>query len=135
MKILLKQAFGFFGLSGIGWLMDMTIYTIFTSIGFPTIVSNIISSGVAVTFVYIVSTKKMFINKNESFDLEKKYIMYIVYQIVVICVFSFIISKLAISLESVSFLESFAKISAKIIVTPFTMLINFAFMKFLIEKV
>jgi len=135
MKKLFKQAFGFFGLSGIGWLMDMTIYTILTSIDLPTIASNIISSGAAVTFVYIVSTKKMFTNKNESFDLKKKYIMYIVYQIVVICVFSFIISKLALSLEDIPFFVDFAKISAKIIVTPFTMLINFAFMKFLIEKV
>ena len=50
---------------------------------------------------------------------------------------SCIIFKLANALinTNISLLIKFNSISAKIIVTPFTMVINFIFMKFLIEKV
>ena len=72
MKKIFFQAIKFFGISGIGWLIDMVIFTALTNLEVNTILSNIISSLVAVTFVYFTSTKKIFINKNEQtiFDLD-----------------------------------------------------------------
>lgn len=66
MKKIFFQAIKFFGISGIGWLIDMVIFTALTNLEVNTILSNIISSLVAVTFVYFTSTKKIFINKNEQ---------------------------------------------------------------------
>ena len=134
----IKQAFMFFGISGIGWLMDMTIYTVMANLTkVEPMIINIVSSIVAVTFVYITSTKKLFVNKKNAISLKKKYIIYVVYQIFIILLSSYIIGILALGLGgfNYSFIIKFAKIIAKIVVTPFTMVINFLFMKFLIEKV
>ena len=143
MKNIIKQALSFFLISGIGWLMDVTIYTFLTNIGLHVILSNIISSTVAVTYVYITSTKKLF--KNDSkYSLKIKYIMYIIYQICMILISSYVVYLISNWLLNVdinslkglfNFIINHAKLSAKILVTPFTMVINFIFMKFLIERV
>lgn len=137
MKKIIIQAFSFFGLSGIGWLIDMSIYSILTYFNVYTILANIISSFVAVTFVYLTSTKKIFVNINDSFNVKKKYIVYILYQVIIVLISSTIINLIAENLVNIDIklITDYAKISAKIIVTPFTMITNFIFMKFLIEKI
>ena len=137
MKKFLLQAFSFFGISGIGWIMDMLIYTILTQNSINTFISNCISSFVAITFVYLTSTKKIFINNNNSFNLKKKYILYIVYQIIIITLSSYFIGLISDMLiySNFIFFVNYSKICGKIIVTPFTMVTNFLFMKFLVEKV
>ena len=134
-KNIIKQAFHFFIVSGIGWLIDMLIYTIISHY-LPVFMANIISSTVSVTYVYIVSTKKIF--ANAGIDIKIKYLIYIIYQIIMITTFSFVISGLAKFLGQVvksNFVLKYSKICAKILVTPITMVLNFLFMKFLIEKV
>ena len=73
MKKIIVQAISFFGLSGIGWIIDMCIYSIMSNFNIQTIIANIISSFVAVTFVYTTSTKKIFKNINKDFNVKKKY--------------------------------------------------------------
>lgn len=136
-KPLLIQAFNFFCISGIGWLIDMSIYTILTSFTQTnTIVANIISSIVSVTYVYVISTRKTFINASTNINLKKKYMFYIIYQICMILFSSTMIGKIAniFSNVSIEFLAKNSKIMAKIIFTPITMIANFIFMKLLIEK-
>lgn len=137
MKKIIIQAFSFFGISGIGWLIDMSIYSILTYFNVYTILANIISSFTAVTFVYLTSTKKIFVNINDSFNVKKKYIVYILYQVIIVLISSTIINFIAKNLVNfdIKLIADYAKISAKIIVTPFTMITNFIFMKFLIEKI
>lgn len=138
MKKLIIQALKFFGVSGIGWLMDMSIFSILTFFSLSEVIANIISSFVAITFVYSVSTKKLFQNKDKNLDLKKKYILYILYQIVIVSISSLTIGGIASLIEknvSWDLLLKFSKIAAKILVTPFTMILNFLFMKFLIERV
>ncbi len=133
---LLNQALHFFLISGVGWLMDMLIYSILSNF-IPVMVANIISSSVAVTYVYIVSTKKIFENTSKI-NIKTKYVFYILYQLGMILGSSFVIGKLTnflIKNINIKFILKYAKICAKILVTPFTMVINFIFMKFLIEKV
>ena len=137
MKKIIIQAFSFFGISGIGWLIDMSIYSILTYFNVYTILANIISSFTAVTFVYLTSTKKIFVNINDSFNVKKKYIVYILYQVIIVLISSTISNFIAKNLVNfdIKLIADYAKISAKIIVTPFTMITNFIFMKFLIEKI
>lgn len=137
MKKILVQAISFFGLSGIGWIIDICIYSIMCNFNIQTIIANIISSFVAVTFVYITSTKKIFKNINEDFNVKKKYIVYIVYQILIVLISSIVINFLSNEIINceVNIISNYHKIFAKIFVTPFTMITNFVFMKFLIEKV
>lgn len=138
MKKIFFQAIKFFGISGIGWLIDMVIFTALTNLEVNTILSNIISSLVAVTFVYFTSTKKIFINKNEKINLNKKYVVYIIYQVLMILASSTLIGLInngIILYFNYEIFLKYSKIIAKILVTPLTMICNFIFMKLLIEKI
>ncbi len=138
MKKLLLQALGFFGISGIGWLMDFAIFTVLGFLAWtPVEVNNMISSGVGVTFVFIFSTRKLFQNTGRI-PLPVKYLIYIVYQILLISAVSVLVGWLSGWLFGVIPWEGIARFSpiiAKILITPFTMVLNFIFMKILIEKV
>lgn len=132
---LLLQALHFFLISGMGWLMDMCIFTLLTKISpLPTMICNMISSIVAVTYVYITSTRKTFVN-NSSKSLKNKYILYIIYQICMILLSSALIGLIASFLGKINIelISNYCKIIAKIIMTPVTMICNFIFMKWLIE--
>jgi len=133
---LIKQAFKFFGISGIGWLIDFLIYTILTSVfKINVYVSNMISSLVGVSFVFFVSTRKLFIN-HSKINLKIKYLIYVIYQVILI----FTVSKIMLMLKNVfldfnfNLIKNYLDLIVKIIITPFTMIINFIVMKKLIEK-
>lgn len=138
MKKLLLQAFKFFCVSGIGWIIDFCIFLTLTKLGVSEVIANIYSSFAGICFVYAVSTKKLFKNMNENFNLKKKFIVYILYQVVVVSISSFVIgglNGLIIKNIDIKLIHDFSQLVAKIIVTPFTMVLNFIFMKFLIERV
>ena len=49
----MKRFFGFIGISGIGWLMDMAIYSLLTmAAGLPVALANCLSSFAAISFVF-----------------------------------------------------------------------------------
>lgn len=135
MKKLIKQALNFFGISGIGWILDFIVYTILTSLFKINVdISNMLSSLVGVTFVFFVSTRKVFIN-NSKINIKVKYIIYIVYQIILIFIASKIMLLLKDYLINIDLIAKYINIIVKIIITPFTMIINFIVMKNLIEKI
>ncbi len=136
MKRLLGQAVRFVGLSGIGWILDFCTYIVLSRICKNLVLDNFISSWVGVTFVFIFATRKIFEN-NSRIDLKWKYLIYIVYQVILI----FLVSKLLglidsfiVSNISLALVTGFSAIIAKILVTPITMIMNFFVMKGLIEK-
>ena len=136
MKRLLGQAVRFIGLSGIGWILDFSTYIVLSRICENLVLDNFISSWVGVTFVFIFATRKIFEN-NSRIDLKWKYLIYIVYQVLLI----FLVSKLLglidsfiVSNISLALVTGFSAIIAKILVTPITMIMNFFVMKGLIEK-
>lgn len=133
---LIRQALNFFGISGIGWIIDFTIYTLLTKLFNLNInVCNMISSFVGVSFVFFMSTRKLFIN-NSKINIKIKYIIYVIYQIILIVAVSNIMVLLKDNLLYIDIylIVKYINIITKIIVTPFTMIINFVFMKNLIEK-
>lgn len=136
LKRLLGQAVRFVGLSGIGWILDFSTYIVLSRICENLVLDNFISSWVGVTFVFIFATRKIFEN-NSRIDLKWKYLIYIVYQVLLI----FLVSKLLglidsfiVSNISLAVVTRFSAIIAKILVTPITMILNFFVMKGLIEK-
>ena len=135
MKLLLIQFIKFLFVSGTGWLIDFGLYSIFTGIfGLEVIYSNIMSSIPAITFVFIISTKKIFKENQKEFSIKQKYIMYFLYQMILI----FLVSLLAQLLYKISINNSinfsFLKIAIKITITPLTMVLNFFVIKYLAEK-
>jgi putative flippase GtrA len=136
LKRLLGQAVRFIGLSGIGWILDFSTYIVLSRICENLVLDNFIRSWVGVTFVFIFATRKIFEN-NSRIDLKWKYLIYIVYQVLLI----FLVSKLLglidsfiVSNISLAVVTRFSAIIAKILVTPITMILNFFVMKGLIEK-
>ena len=138
LKKILRQFIKFLFLSGIGWLIDFTLYLIFSNrFDFKIIYSNILSSIPAVTFVFFVSTRKIFIKNKKGLTLKEKYFIYFLYQAILIITISLlgqylyllILKNIAVKIEL-----KILKLIIKILITPITMLINFIVMKFLVEK-
>lgn len=137
MKKLFLQFFGFVGISGVGWLIDFSIYTALTSFtDIPVVYANMISSFPAITLVFLVSTRKIFKNGGHL-PLWARYMLYLLYQLVLVTLVSVAAGKLALWL-AVLFggkLAAFSKLLAKIIITPVTMTVNFLVMKIMTEKI
>lgn len=126
----------FVGLSGIGWLIDLMVYTMLSyKTGIP-FWSNIISSCIGTTFVFLFSTRAIF-KHNKKMPIMVKYLIYIVYQIILI----YLISRLLTMINSFMLLcfsgkmiMKFSLLIAKVIVTPVTMTLNFFVMKAIVEN-
>ena len=139
MKRLIIQAFKFFSVSGIGWLLDFGIYFVLTSsFNLNVLVANILSSIPAITFVFLTSTRIIFRNRTQ-FKLHYKYVLYLSYQIVLLLCVSGLgqwLFEMAISshLSDSVFITSNLKLIVKIAIAPITMIMNFFVMKLIAEK-
>lgn len=133
----IKQAFEFFLTSGIGWIIDFTVYGLLGKVSLNVFLSNLCSSFCGVTFVFIASTRKNFTVKESKVSLKQKYVIYLLYQVLLILVVSLVLKFIYGMLQQIAIpmLAHNAKLGAKILVTPFTMIINFIVMKMLIEKI
>ena len=125
--------------SGIGWIIDFSLYSIFTTfLGISVLYANMISSIPAVTFVFIVSTRKTFSNNTTNISLKQKYFIYIIYQFMLLLIISNLGQWLFDIMKTipciVRILDGYIKVFIKLIITPVTMTINFLVMKGLIEK-
>lgn len=136
LKNLIIQAVKFIGVSGIGWILDFFIYTCLGLWSENLILNNTISSWVGVTFVFIFATRKIFKNKSRI-SLKWKYLIYIVYQIILIFLISKFLGLINIFIINnidLQIIKDFSPILSKIIITPITMILNFIVMKNIVEK-
>lgn len=134
---LLQQAIRFVGLSGIGWILDFCTYTVLGCFSGNLVVNNVISSWVGVTFVFLFATRKVFQN-NSRISLKWKYVIYLLYQCVLIFLVSLLLQKVDAAITkwvTIELVQSYSAILAKIIITPITMTLNFFVMKGVIEKI
>jgi len=119
---LVRTIIGFAGVSGIGLLLDFSLFETLDLIeGHPSI-ANVISSTVGTSFVYFASVRNVF-RYNGKF-MFVKWIIYIIYQVLLITTVSFIIGNLSENFRIQGWV-------IKISVTPFTFLTNFIFMSVL----
>ena len=126
--------------SGIGWIIDFTIYSILVYL-FDVNVStaNFISALPAITFVFIVSTRKTFEKNNSRIPLKFKYLIYVVYQFVLVSLVSIFAGFLnSLPVEdyiSISLILDFKELIIKCIITCITLVCNFFTMRILTEKI
>ena len=98
--------------------IDLILFTTLTSVvGFPVYISNLISSGTAITFVYFTSGK--FVFKDSTYSTGR-YIIFISYFAASINFFSYIISALVDKLSLIPLI-------AKIITLPISFFVNYFF--------
>jgi len=139
-KNLIRQIFSFLFVSGIGWLIDFSVYTFLTQLySLPVLISNCISSCPAVIWVFWFSSKKIFAAKKSGLKLYQKYLIYFAYQLILVVCISILAQYLyrwliSIGTSDQDILHKYGKILIKLAVTPVTMTVNFIFMKNLIEK-
>lgn len=140
MKKLLLQALRFFAVSGTGWILDFSLYIILTNfLNFNVAYANMVSCIPAVTFVFIVSTHKIFDYNKSQVPLIGKYLIYFLYQLVLVFCVSWLGQAIFLWLSStylmrIAIIASHLKLICKIIITPVTMTVNFFVMKYLSEK-
>ena len=127
----------FIGLSGIGWLLDLCTYMTLGIFSPNLFMNNMISSWVGVTFVFITSTRIIFRN-NIKIPLKYKYLIYLIYQAVLIYFISLLLRQVNAFILvnfSLTIIVKFAPLFSKIAVTPITMILNFLVMRGVIEKI
>lgn len=137
LRKLMNQLVKFILVSGIGWMIDFVIFYILSGIfHFSVMVSNIISTIPAFTFVFLISTRKIFRKKTGNISLMAKYAIYFTYQIIFVYVVSFIGQKVFELLCGANLLSDITllKLAAKIVITPITICCNFIMLKVLTEK-
>lgn len=136
LRQLLRQILRFLGLSGIGWLMDFTVYTLLSLRMENLALVNVLSSLVGASFVFLFSTRFVF-RDSHRIPLGLKYAIYIVYQLLLIFLISKLLAWIAAGIALYApwaLLRKLAAVLSKIIVTPITMTVNFLVMKAVIEK-
>lgn len=137
-KSLLRQILEFLGISGIGWLMDFSVYSVLTVFGVPAGIANFLSALPALTFVFFFATRKTFTRNERGIPLGWKYALYVLYQFLLLTGVSFLNQALFNLLQGAlpegSFLSSVCALLTKIMITPITMLCNFLVLKRLAER-
>lgn len=135
---LVKQGISFILVSGIGWIFDFSTYLILTGVfNLNVMISNMISAIPALSYVFSMSTKKIFEKSNSKLSLKTKYFIYFIYQIILVTTVSFIaniIYKYFINIITLPLIIKYLKIFIKLVITPITMILNFIIMKNLTEK-
>ena len=136
MAKLMAKFIRFIGISGMGWIIDFVLFTLLTGVfRLPVALSNYISSIPAITLVFFLSTHKLFVCRPNGLSLRAKYLLYVVYQFLLLTAVSFLAQWLAVVLPlSLPFLSGLAKPASKILITPITMICNFFALKYLAEK-
>ena len=126
----------FYGVSVLGWIIDFSIYNALIFLSDINISSiNIISSLIGVTFIFIFSTSRIF-DRGNKLDIKTKYIIYIIYQVILILSVSkvLLIFKVYLLSFDISFFVTYANSLSKILITPITAILNFIVMKSIVEK-
>ena len=138
-KKIIKQFIPFVMVSGIGWIIDFSVYFVLTHfINLNVATANIFSSIPAITYVFLMSNKKIFKNNNSKLKIQYKYLIYFCYQLILVfCVSMFgeFLYNILQDKITITFLLENLKMVIKILITPITMTINFIVMKNLIEKI
>ena len=139
LKDLIRKAVKFFFTSGLGFLMDFSVYTLLTvKFGLGVMPANCMSSLVGASFVFIVSTSRIFEKKEGGLPLYAKYIVYILYQLTLIFFVSWLGSRINSGIHSIFTAElilKYSKLLSKVVITPFTMICNFLVTKTITEKI
>ena len=135
-KKLFSQFVKFLFISGIGWLIDFCLYTVLTiKFNLKIFYTNIFSSIPAISYVFLVSTRKIFTKSHRNnLTIIQKYIIYFIYQLLLIFLISIVAQNLYTLVGKYNLNFKMMKIIIKILITPVTMTINFFVIKYLTEK-
>lgn len=137
MKQLLTKFVQFVLVSGVGWLIDFSVYLALTAaMGRSVLVANYLSSLPAITFVFLVSTRKTFVCRKDGLSMKGKYAAYVVYQFLLVSLVSCFGQWLFLRGMTVlpADYAQVCKLMIKVLITPITMICNFFVLRQIAEK-
>jgi putative flippase GtrA len=113
-------------ISGIGWMLGLIVFYVGVCLQLPPFLASIICDLVGITFAFFASAKKTFNNNGKSISI--KFVIYLLYMIVVIGLVSFLVTKMydwgtLIIVCNNLFIEP--GIAVKVLITPVTLTCNF----------
>ena len=127
---MLRAPMKFVGLSGVGWLIDMAVYTLLVA-GFAVgaFSANLVSGVCGAIFAFLTANRFVFAGSLDR--LSTKLTLYILYTITQIVVASALVEAVARGLQygaehfRYSTASSILAIAAKCLVTPLTLVANY----------
>src|SRR3990167_9555372 len=122
---LLQRSFRFVLIAGMGWVLDMLVYSMLLSLDVRAALANSVSASIGVTFSYFMSARVVFYY--EGAFLMLKFVLYVLYNCVVILFFSF-------TIECLSIVFHVSPVVVKCLVTPVTLLTNFIMLDLLLTS-
>ena len=135
----MRQALQFVGVSGLGWLLDTTIFLALSTLaGWGPMPANLLSATCAVLFVFAWSSRAIF-RPNDGSVAQKVFVL-VAFNALVILAASWILAEVAGLLDrSLAALGAavplaLVRLTAKILVTPVTLALNFVVMRYLVER-
>ena len=133
-----QQITRFLGISGLGWVLDFTIFTILGLIIEELFYASVLSALAGASFVFFLSPKFIFQDKS-NIPLKYRYVLYIFYQILLILFISYLIVEIDRFIHNLicpllPVISPFAYIISKLLVTPVAMTSNFIVLKIIIER-
>jgi putative flippase GtrA len=138
-RLLFHQVMGFVAISGVGWIIDFSVYTILTLVGVSAGIANFLSALPAITFVFFLATKKTFRRNMGGVSLVWKYVLYVLYQLVLLTGVSYLNQTLFDLLHGTlaegTLLYQYCALLTKVMITPITVFCNFIVLKRLAERI
>jgi len=145
-RALTRRFSGFALISGMGWCLDFVIMATLTHSGVPVFWANFFGAFCGVTFVFFIAGKHIF-RKAGDRTMATLLLLYWIWQLVAVTAASALTAGLSWSLiallehgsavqvlsEAGINIVTLCGVSAKILVTPLTLIANFFFMRFLLE--
>ncbi len=117
---LLRSLWAFGGISGLGWCLDTALFAVLVhAVGLAAGVSNIISAGLAVLFVFLASHERIFDGPRQ--ERHRHLLVYALCQVLLVLAASWLVGVLVAQTE----LEP---VLVKVGVTPLTFAANFVVM-------
>lgn len=131
--------------SGIGWLIDFTVLLLLIGLGFEAFVANLIGAGVAVTFVFAVSQRRVFVERHGGVIKWGLLLPYLAWQGGAVPAASALVALLTgiLTEPAAAFVDQrdldvapvvLAAAAAKVAITPLTLYANFLFSGWLIDR-
>ncbi len=136
---LVRQGLLFVAISGLGWLIDVTVFmTLSGPADWTPVAANFASGSCGSLFVFIVSATGIF-QRNEG-GMAQKTLVLLTFNLVVIYASSFLLGLIVTGLQAAAQDHGWVvqpaaiRLLAKVIVTPATLLLNFLVVRFLVER-
>lgn len=133
----LRRGLRFVAVSGAGWVLDVVVFMALSGpAGWGVALANVAGGICGTLLVFTVSARSVF-RRNDGSMLQKLAVL-LPFNLVVIVVSSVVLAGLAHVMSGLAagygITDDAVRFAAKVLVTPFTLALNFVVVRFLLER-